>query len=85
MDYIAEILIEKEYIEREEFERLMREPIPEGGRKGGGGSPAASQPEQQQLTETLSPVKLGGPQGTRQTPSPGLTFEADRNQQRPRY
>jgi cell division protease FtsH len=83
MDYIAELLIDKEYLERDEFEQLMREPVPEGWQPKPPGPGVISElPEDklpEPLTETLSPSKLP-PDGRppRIQPQPGLTMQADR-------
>lgn len=53
MEYIAEILIEREHLDRAEFEKLMDAPIPEGWKPGGGGA-AREQVE-------LPAPALGGP------------------------
>jgi cell division protease FtsH len=81
MDYIAELLIEKEYLERDEFERLMAEPVPDGWTPKPPGSgimdDSATEEAQEHLTETLSPTKVDS-RPPRIQPQPGLTMRADR-------
>jgi cell division protease FtsH len=73
MDYLAELLIEREYLEREEFEQLMAKPVPEGWTpkppaSDDGDLPVETQPEQ--LTETLTPTKTHDGRPPRISPQP---------------
>jgi cell division protease FtsH len=73
MDFLAELLMEREYLEREEFEDLMNKPVPEGWTpkpppSDDDDSPLESQVEQ--LTETLTPQKPKDGRPPRISPQP---------------